>query len=175
MELNFRSVKALSSPTRIRILRELLDHESTPTSLSDTIGRSKSTISTQLATLQDAGLVEKDEKEGRRRVVYRPTSKAKAIVKGRERKVRFSLVSSALSGVFSAGIFLNELVLAAEEQTEPQAFQAMTESAQDGAGGATAAPATGVSPDTLMLVLGGILLAATVLLLMYGLVLRNLD
>lgn len=46
----------------------------------------------------EAGLVEKDQEEGRRRVIYRPTSKAEAIIKGRERKVKFSLASSIVSG-----------------------------------------------------------------------------
>jgi DNA-binding transcriptional ArsR family regulator len=103
MELDYRTVKALSSSTRIKILNELLEGESTPTSLSDEIGKSKSTIASHLATLVDSGLVEKDEREGRRRVVYRPTRKARTIVQGRERKVRFSLTSAVLSGIVGAG------------------------------------------------------------------------
>lgn len=172
MELDFRSVKALSSPTRIRILRELLDQEVTPTDLSERVGRSKSTVTAQLDTLKKAGLVEKDKQEGRRRVIYRPTAKAKAIVKGRERKVRFSLVSSALSGIFGAAVLVNELLIGAEEQARTADFDVMTESLQSGGGGAETV--AGASPDTALLILGGVLLAATVLLLLYGLLIKNL-
>lgn len=97
MELDFKAVKALSSPTRVKILHNVLEKESTPTNLSKELDKSKSTISNHLTKLESANLIEKDEKEGRKRVSYKASRKAKAIVKGRERKVRFSITSSALS------------------------------------------------------------------------------
>lgn len=97
MELDFKAVKALSSPTRVKILHNVLEKESTPTNLSKELDKSKSTISNHLKKLESAGLIEKDKKEGRKRVSYKASRKAKAIVKGRERKVRFSITSSALS------------------------------------------------------------------------------
>jgi DNA-binding transcriptional ArsR family regulator len=97
MELDFKAVKALSSPTRVKILHHILEKESTPTKLSNELEKSKSTISAHLSTLHKAGLVDKDEEEGRKRVTYSPTRKAKAIVEGKERRVRFTIASSALS------------------------------------------------------------------------------
>lgn len=99
MELDYTAIKALSSPTRIKILHKLLEKRATPTQLSEKTGKSKSTVSSHLSILEDAGLVEKDKREGRRRVTYTPTRKAKAIVEGRERTVRFSVASSVLSVV----------------------------------------------------------------------------
>jgi DNA-binding transcriptional ArsR family regulator len=112
MELDFQTVKALSSPTRVNILREVLENEATPTQLSDELGKSKSTVSSHLNKLTEAELLEKDSVEGRKRVTYRPTRKAQAIVEGRERKVKFSIASSAVTtfaGIASLGYwgFLN--------------------------------------------------------------------
>jgi|APHM01.1.fsa_nt_gi Predicted transcriptional regulator len=104
MELDFKSIRALSSPTRVKILKKVMEKESTTTKLSDELGKSKSTISSHLTELTEAGLLEKDKKEGRRRVVYSPTGKAEAIVKGKERKVKFSVASSVFSA--AAGTFL---------------------------------------------------------------------
>jgi len=103
MDLDIESVKALSSRTRLRMLGEMKEGNSTTTNISDTMDLSKSTVSGHLDTLEDAGLVEKDQKEGRRRVTYRLTSKAEAIVEGRKRKVRFSLVSSL--AMVSGGLY----------------------------------------------------------------------
>lgn len=109
MELDFDTLKALSSPTRIAILREVLEKESTTTQLSDKLEKSKSTVSSHLTKLTKAGLLEKNKVEGRKRVTYEPTRKARSIVKGREKKVKFSLASSAISafagiGLIGAGI-----------------------------------------------------------------------
>lgn len=103
MDLDYDSVKALASPTRLKILNMVLDEEATTTKLSKELDKSKSTVSSHLKVLTDSGLLEKDEEEGRRRVVYRPTNKAEAIVNGREKKVKFSVVSSALTAI--GGVF----------------------------------------------------------------------
>lgn len=103
MELDFRTIKALSSPTRIAILDRLLEKDATPTSLSEDLDKSKSTVSSHLSVLLDAGLVEKDEEEGRRRVVYSPTRKAATIVEGRERRIRFSVTSAIVSAFLLLG------------------------------------------------------------------------
>lgn len=104
MELDFDTLKALSSPTRIAILREALEKESTTTQLSKELEKSKSTVSTHLAKLTEAGLLEKNEVEGRKRVTYESTRKARSIVKGREKKVKFSLASSAVSAFAGMGL-----------------------------------------------------------------------
>lgn len=104
MEINFNTVKALSSPTRVKILNQVLDKDSTPTQLSKELGKSKSTVSSHLSTLQKAELIEKHSVEGRRRVTYSPTDKAEAIIEGRERKVRFSFGSSVFSALAGLSI-----------------------------------------------------------------------
>lgn len=104
MELDFDTLKALSSPTRIAILREALERESTTTQLSNELEKSKSTVSTHLSKLTEAGLLRKNKVEGRKRVTYESTKKARSIVKGREKKVKFSLASSAVSAFAGIGL-----------------------------------------------------------------------
>ena len=109
MEIDFDTVKALSSRTRIKILNEAMAHQPTPTQISDSIGRSKSTVSSHLKKLTEAGLLEKEEAEGRRRVVYKPTDKARSIVKGKDRKVKFSILSTVSTAWIGAALTLNSL------------------------------------------------------------------
>ena len=103
MNIGFDSVRALASPTRLEILSIVLNEdEATTTKISDELGKSKSTVSSHLKVLKEADLLEKDEEEGRRRVIYNPTDKSKAIVEGKERKVKFSITSSALTAAGGA-------------------------------------------------------------------------
>jgi DNA-binding transcriptional ArsR family regulator len=104
MDFDFKTIRALSSPTRIEILSHCMDNEATPTNTAEKVGKSKSTVSSHLEKLSDASLVEKEDKEGRKRVVYKPTDKAEAIVKGRTRKVKFSIASSAITGLAGVGL-----------------------------------------------------------------------
>ncbi len=75
--------KALSSDTRIDILRVLEDGEGgrTPTFISERLGKSKATISEHLDKLVENGLVDKEEVEGRKWVFYRLTSKGKSAIR----------------------------------------------------------------------------------------------
>ncbi len=135
MELDFRTIKALSSPTRITILDRLLDKEATPTTLSDDLDKSKSTISSHLSVLVDADLVEKDAEDGRRRVVYSPTSKAAAIVKGQQRRITFSLSSAIVSSLLLLGTgwtLLNRLT--AETQAQETAIETFSAESGDAGG-----------------------------------------
>jgi len=137
MELDFASIKALSSTTRLRMLHELLDTDATPTELSERVDRSKSTVASHLDVLVDAGLVEKDAVEGRRRVVYSPTRKARIILNGGERRVRFTVGSVVLSGLLTVGAvyrFMEERTYQAAQEAAP-AIGTMTEDSMDGAGG----------------------------------------
>ena len=172
MELDFSTIKALSSPTRVRILSELLDSESTPTQLSDSLGKSKSTVSDHLKQLNEAGLLEKDAVEGRRRVVYRPTRKARTIVEGRERKVKFSLASSGLTAIAGAVLLGNQLM---------SALPAPAESADKVTAMTAQAPKAMASTGSKLPSAGDILLFAAVVLLLislgtflYGLLMRAL-
>lgn len=164
MELDFASIKALSSTTRLRMLHELLEDDATPTQLSERVDRSKSTVASHLDVLRDAGLVEKDAVEGRRRVVYRPTSKAKAILQGGERRVRFTVGSVVLSSLLSVGAVYRYL----EEQTYQVTREAaegmgtMTEDSMGGAGGGNATTTAFEGARELTLTEYGLMAAAAI-------------
>lgn len=179
MELDFRTVRALSSPTRLEILSELMEGESTTTNLSNALGKSKSTVSSHLEKLLEAGLVEKDQVDGRRRVIYRPTDRSRDIVKGKEKRVKFSLAGSAVSGV--AGIGLLSLVgrssMVSEDEADsaegPEAFDAAP-SAEDSVGTETSVELLQSNPE-LLAAAGGLLILVALTVLLYGLVLKKLS
>lgn len=108
--MDFKTVKALSSPTRIRILNCVLEKEQTPTEISNKINKSKSTVASHLEKLSKSGLIIKDQEKGRKRVLYKPTEKAEHIVKGKEKKVTFTLTSSIISMLAGIGL-LTSLVM----------------------------------------------------------------
>ena len=138
MELDFKSIRALSSPTRLKILRKVLENDSTTTQLSDELDKSKSTISSHLKDLTEAGLLDKDKKEGRRRVVYSPTRKAEAIVKGKERKVKFSVASSVFSAVGGTFLIWKDLTQKAADKASssaPEAGKTLSEESGSSGGG----------------------------------------
>lgn len=183
MELDFKSIKALSSPTRLKILRKVLEDEATTTQLSDEIGKSKSTVSSHLKELTEAGLLEKDKKEGRRRVVYKPTRKADAIVQGKERKVKFSVASSVLSA--AGGTFLIWKDLASQKIAD-KSPDMMAESGDSGIGAmsmeagnmsrdtAEAASQSSGEPIQILLFAGIGLLTFSLSTLVYGLAINHL-
>ncbi|PSH00254.1 MAG: hypothetical protein BRC28_00445 [Nanohaloarchaea archaeon SW_4_43_9] len=175
MELDFKAVKALSSPTRVKILNQVLEKESTPTRLSDDLDKSKSTISSHLSTLHKAGLVEKDEEDGRKRVTYSPTRKAKAIVEGKERRVRFTLASSALSMMVALVAIESGAREILTEKTVEQADSAtaLSQGSADAAVQETSSTAF-LSPDILLFIGVG-LLTFSVLGILYGFILRKLQ
>ncbi|QGA81022.1 ArsR/SmtB family transcription factor [Candidatus Nanohalobium constans] len=129
MELDFDTVKALSSQTRIQILHETVSKEPTPTDISKSIDRSKSTVSSHLSKLQEAGLVEKDEVDGRRRVIYRATDKTETILKGKNQKVKFSILSTVSSIWIGVGLTLSSL----KNITETGSSAAKSQAGQMGA------------------------------------------
>lgn len=183
MELDFKTVRALSSPTRIKILNQVLEEESTPTSLSDDLDRSKSTVSSHLDTLVEAELVEKDEEDGRRRVVYHPTSKAEAIVQGRERTVKFSLASSIVSGIAGVtmvGSQMLEFGFRASSKTYTQSqedsAEVMMESmdAASEAGRTAAEQGTTLDISTAILLVGLFFISISVFGFLYGLTMNRL-
>jgi len=73
--------KALSSGTRVALLKELGQRSLTPTDLSTKVGKSKATIVEHLDRLIAAQLVEKIEEEGKKYVFYRLTPKGKAVLR----------------------------------------------------------------------------------------------
>lgn len=167
MELDYATIKALSSPTRIKILHRILEKEATPTTLSKSLGKSKSTISSHLTILEDAGLVEKDKEEGRRRVTYAPTRKARTIVEGRERTVKFSVASSVLSTAIGIGVLGSRFIPSQQSHVaDDDAAMLMMESADAApAGGRTEEAASTLldallTTDTLLTALGALLVVA---------------
>ena len=202
MELDFKTVKALSSPTRIEILRSALKGETTTTQISDELGKSKSTVSSHLKTLSNAGLLEKDEKEGRKRVSYVPTGKAKAIVEGRERSVKFSIATGFLFAIIGTasvgryalsgfvGMSANSADSASGSQNNSEALTAMDsgsssdqmnslmmESAEKGAQVAnnTAETANSVfEPELVFLAAGVLFLSTSALTFAYGYLMNRL-
>lgn len=196
MELDFQTVKALSSPTRVHILRSVLEKESTPTQLSNDLDKSKSTVSSHLRKLTSAGLLEKDEVEGRKRVTYRPTSKAEAIVEGRERKVKFSIASSVITSVAGAIAVgysvLSQFALKSSAESTQSSLSAQSgraadsgdmgimadgmESATNASEYASQAPseASGIMPEEAFLYIGIGLLSIAVTSFFYGWIMRKL-
>lgn len=177
MELNYKTVKALSSPTRIKILNEVMEKETTTTDISKEVGKTKSTVSTHLSTLVDAGLIEKDEVEGRKRVIYKPTRRAKDIISGKERKVKFSITSSiitAIGGTIFMGKYVQESIMVQSSNQQMTAMSAdlaaeSTRSAAESAtrSGINFSPEIFLSVSILMFVLA--LVGFT-----YGVVMNNL-
>ncbi|MDD5317171.1 MAG: winged helix-turn-helix domain-containing protein [Candidatus ainarchaeum sp.] len=73
--------RALSSSTRMDLMRELVQRDLTPTDLSARVGKSKATVVEHLDRLIDAKLVEKIEREGKKYVFYRATPKGRLLVR----------------------------------------------------------------------------------------------
>lgn len=166
MELDLKSIKALASATRIQILQKSLEKDATPTSLAEDLGRSKSTISSHLEKLTEAELLEKDSEEGRRRVVYRPTSKAEAIASGKKRKVRFSLATSGLTA-FAGFAILGKLWNKTSEQAADMGMMAATETAQK-------AGESGLIPEEFLLIAGLGFLSIAIGSIVYSLLMRKI-
>jgi DNA-binding transcriptional ArsR family regulator len=174
MELDFKTVQALSSPTRIKILNEALKKEATPTDISDRIGRSKSTVSSHLEKLQEAELLEKDSEEGRRRVIYRPTKKTEAIIKGRSRKVKFSVLSTVSNAWIAGGLMLGALASKAESASRDSAGQMGTMEAMDAGTEAAKTASQTAGPESVLLFAGFGFLSIALAGLFYGLVVSRL-
>ena len=78
----YRVCSALASPTRIKILMELLKREADIGEIADMIGQSKANASTQVRRLEEIGLVRSEYKPGVRgvRKVVRTTVREIRIV-----------------------------------------------------------------------------------------------
>ncbi len=67
-EYIYRVCSALASPTRIKILQQLLTKEADIGEISELIGQSKANASTQVKRLEEIGLVKAEYKPGSRGV-----------------------------------------------------------------------------------------------------------
>ncbi len=172
MELDFKTVKALSSATRIRILSLVLKGDYSPTEISNKVDKSKSTVSSHLESLQDAGLVEKDKEDGRRRVLYSSTRKAEAIVEGKERKVKFSIASSAITGLGGIGLIASQQLSLTESAGESGGGSVGTMGTMDA--GRTAAENAAGGTEAFMY-LGLVLIIIALVSAGYGLAMSRLN
>ncbi len=170
MELDFQSIKALASPTRATILRAILDGEQTTTTLSDHLGKAKSTVMNHLETLRSAGLIRREDEDGRKRVVYHPTKKAKALSKPRSKHVKLSFLTSLLTGVISAALFYESY----PQQTTQYATETTGITTQAQTADAVTRTATS-SPNTVFLITATVLLIAAFLALWYGFMFRRVQ
>ncbi|HEX38193.1 MAG TPA: ArsR family transcriptional regulator [Candidatus Cloacimonetes bacterium] len=99
--LDRKILRALSSDTRINILKSLNIRPMTVSELSRILNLPKSTIHENLEKLIDAGLVKKNKSEGRKRVYYELTEKGRRLLLSHKTRI-ILLLSSAAS--FICGI-----------------------------------------------------------------------
>lgn len=170
MELDFQSVQALASPTRATMLRAILDGEQTTTTLSDHLGKAKSTVVNHLETLRSADLIERDDVEGRKRVVYRPTKKAKALSQPHTKHVKLSFLTSLLTGITGATLFYGSY----SQRSTQYTMETTGRTAQAQAADAATRTATS-SPNTVFLITATALLITAFATLWYGFILRRLQ
>ncbi len=89
-EYIYRICSALASPTRIKILTELLKREADIGEIADMIGQSKANASTQVRRLEEVGLVKSEYKPGVRGV--------RKVVKTNVREIRIILAPEEEEG-----------------------------------------------------------------------------
>lgn len=175
MEIDSRTVKALASPTRIDILKATLNGSSTTTGISDELEKTKSTVSTHLETLTDAGLLEKDEEEGRRRVVYTPTRKAESIIEGRRKKMQFSLATGFVAMIAGGAAFWQFLDPINSNAASQQSTDSMGAMSMDAARESSNAASSGIPElDTVFLAAGVMFFSISTLSFVYGYTMNRL-
>ncbi|MEM5804250.1 MAG: winged helix-turn-helix domain-containing protein [Candidatus Aenigmatarchaeota archaeon] len=80
MDIDKRTIKVLSSDTRVDILKSLIERRKMPSELSKEMGMAASTIVEHLRQLESAGLVEK-RRTGRKWIYYELTRQGRSLVK----------------------------------------------------------------------------------------------
>jgi DNA-binding transcriptional ArsR family regulator len=98
-----KMLKVLSSETRRNMIKELSNGYRNPSDLSKILKKSKSTVVEHLKKLEDAGLVSKSSKDGRKWVFYSLTKKGESLVP--QRSNRIVLVLTLMFITFAAGVF----------------------------------------------------------------------
>ena len=80
MDIDRKTLKALSADTRLDILKSLGKRRKTPSELSKELNLATSTIAEHLDKLEEAGLIKKEE-TGHKWIYYNLTEKGTALVK----------------------------------------------------------------------------------------------
>lgn len=173
VELDFSSIRALSSRTRIRILRELMRERMTPSGLSERLDASTSDVVLHLETLANAELVEEQPGEGFN-TVYAPTQKAASIVDNSTTQVTFSIGSSAIAGLAGLAAIGQGTDILGSFSTDTQMQAAMESTAGSTGGMQAGAETAGSAVDPFLLVPGILLLVLCAGFLYYGIMLRGL-
>jgi len=144
MELDKKAIKALSSDTRVTIMKSLAERRKMPAELSKELGLAGSTIVEHLGKLEGSGLVKK-EKTHRKWIYYELTPKGRGIVRP-VFPVQFVVMLSlgVIFALFGLSSFYAGTSLDARQMLEVTGVKTM-ESAPAAAGTVlTAEPATGV-------------------------------
>lgn len=91
--LDAESFKALSSDTRVQLLKHLDEDRLTLTNLAKKMDLAKATVSSHLESLENAGLIRRID-EGRKWIYYSLTRKGKAVLHPESEKVGVILALS---------------------------------------------------------------------------------
>ena len=101
MEIDRKTLKALSADTRLDILKSLCKRRKMPSELSKEMSLAASTVTEHLNRLEDAGLVRRQE-TGHKWIYYELTIKGESLIKPRV-PIQFVLVLSVVVMVIVAG------------------------------------------------------------------------
>lgn len=98
-------LKIISSDTRLKILKELKERPTTVSFLSKTLKKHVTTVSEHLDKLENAGLVERKQRDGGKFVFYNLTNKGKRIMEP-TLDIKLILSGAILSAlvIFSVGL-----------------------------------------------------------------------
>ncbi|OGI12642.1 hypothetical protein A3K64_03610 [Candidatus Micrarchaeota archaeon RBG_16_36_9] len=101
MEIDRKTLKALSADTRLNILKSLGKRRKTPSELSKELNLATSTVVEHLNKLEEADLIRREE-TGHKWIYYNLTEKGSSLVKPRV-PMNFIIVLSVCIIVFFAG------------------------------------------------------------------------
>ncbi len=163
MEIDSKTIKALSADTRIRILKILKENRRIAADIAKELGLAPSTVNEHLKMMEDAGLIRKND-TGHKWIYYDITEKGKTLITP---KMRVSIILTLSLGIglalFGGLNFFSENMF--YSASGGAAMQTATEKAAEIAETATipaaAAPATSWLPLAL--------LAAGLILIVFGL------
>lgn len=113
-----KSLFALASETRIKILKKIDSRRMTLTELSKELNLSKVTVKEHLDKLVEAGLVRKVD-EGRKWVYYELTKKGKSILHPESRVKIIFLLSLALACIVGGLFELYRFISLSKKQPQP--------------------------------------------------------
>lgn len=105
VKLTYEEIRALASDTRKDILKRLLKKPHTATRLSKILKKHVTTISEHLDILEEAGLVERIERPGRKWVFYQITQKGRKILRPKK-PVYIAITLAVLILTVSVGFYV---------------------------------------------------------------------